>query len=111
MTLRECILEERLELGPVNRPRLARYLELPSIAELDETTDAEIHRLDARRDQLLSLQYRAAAFPIERVEGRWIEFNGSIAPIEATAAYGNRLVASGADALVVAAFTVGGRVD
>ncbi len=97
--------------APVNRARLARYLELPSVAQLDPITDDEVRKLDARRDELLSPWQRALAVPIERVEGRRIELSGDIAPIEATDAYGRQLIDSGAGALVIAAVTIGGRVD
>ncbi len=85
MTARtETVRLEKFELAPVNRARLARYLELPSVAQLDPITDAEIRKLDARRDELLSLWQRAVVLPIERAFGRWIELSGDVGPVEAT---------------------------
>ena len=102
---------EALKLGPVNRPRLARYLELPSVTQMDPVTDEEIQKLDERRDELLSPWLGAVVAPIERAYGRWIELKGDAPPVEATVEYVSRLNESGADVLVVAAFTIGGRVD
>src|SRR4051812_43562810 len=101
---------EAIELAPANRARLARYLGLPSVAQIDPVTDAEICKLDQRREELLSFRQRAVMAPIERIDGHRIELSGR-APVESTQAYGNRLTESGADALIVAAFTLGGRVD
>jgi hypothetical protein len=107
----EAVLLGNLTPEPVNRSRLARYLELPSLAELDEVTAAEIDRLDARRDLLLSLWRRAVAVPIKRIDGPWVELDVDPFQIEATAAYGHQLRASGADQLIVAALTLGQHVD
>jgi len=99
------------QFPPVNRHRLARYLELPSIAELDDTTDAEIRKLDERRGELLSMWRRAVTVPIEGIDGAWITLGEDGTRIQATTTYGRRLVESGADAVVIAALTVGARVD
>jgi hypothetical protein len=102
---------EKFQFAPVNRPRLARYLELPSIAELDEITDAEIRMLDERRAELLLFWQCSTAFAIDCIAGRWIKLDCELAPIEATAAYGQHLLKSGAGSLVIAAFTLGAKVD
>jgi hypothetical protein len=112
----QAVTESAIHLGnvspaPVNRQRLARYLELQSVAQLDPITDAEIHKLDARRDELLSPWQRAVVAPIAHLDGRWIELDAPVSSIEATDAYSDQLRDSGADRLVVAAFTIGGRVD
>ena len=98
-------------LGPVNRARLARYLEVPSAAQIDPITDEEIRRLDDRRNELLSIWHRAVATSIDRIAGRWIELKNADAAIESTEAYAELLLESGADQLIVASFTIGGRVD
>jgi hypothetical protein len=85
------------DIGPVNRARLARYLELPSVAQIDPVTDSEIRRLDARRNELLSPWQLA----ICAASGR----------IDTSEAFGRRLIESDADAVIVAAFTISGRVD
>ena len=51
----ETVRLDEAELKPVNRPRLARYLELPSVAQIDPVTDAEVRKLDEARGELLSL--------------------------------------------------------
>lgn len=101
---------EDFRFAPVDRTRLARYLDLPSEAEIDEVTDAEIRKLEQQRDEWLEFSSRAIALPIDRIEGKWIELEGGNR-VEATAAYGRQLRKSAADWLIIAAFTVGGRVD
>lgn len=98
-------------LPPANRARLARYLEVPSAALIDPVTDEEVRKLDARRDELLAPSHRAAVVPIARVHGRWIALPGDVRRIESTEVYGRRLLESEAAELVVATFTIGGRVD
>jgi hypothetical protein len=85
------------EIGPVNRARLARYLELPSLAQLDPITDSEIRKLDARRDEMLSPWRLAICAAIDR--------------IDVSEAFGRRLIERDADAVVVVAFTIGPCVD
>lgn len=85
------------QIGPVNRSRLARYLELPSIAQLDSVTDSEIRGLDERRCELLSPWHLAIVTASDRVE--------------ASEDFDRRLIESDADAVITIAFTVGGRVD
>lgn len=96
---------------PVNRARLARYLELPSLAALDPVTDAEIRKLDERRHDLLSISQRAIELPIERIDGRWIQLLDQPLSIESTETYCRQLRDAGADSLIIAALTIGGRVD
>jgi hypothetical protein len=109
----EAIRLERTALvpAPVNRARLARYLELPSVAQIDAITDMEIRTLDARRAELLSSWHGAAVVPIARVDGRRIALKADSPAIQATDRFGHSLRERGADSLVVAAFTLGGRVD
>src|SRR5215213_7207785 len=96
---------------PVNRARLAKYLELPSLAALDPITDAEIRKLDERRHELLSISHRAIELPIERIDGRWIQLLDQPFVIKSTEAYCKQLRDGGADSLIIAALTIGGRVD
>jgi hypothetical protein len=96
-------------VSPVNRVRLARYLELPSLDALDPVTDAEIAKLDARRDELIAQSSHAVELRIERTDRQWITTDHGT--FEATEAYGCHLRDSGADALIVAALTIGPRVD
>jgi hypothetical protein len=97
------------EVAPVNRARLARYLDLPSTAQIDPVTEDEIRSLDARRDELLAPWQCAAPMPIHRVDGRWIELPGRA--IESTDVYGRQLIDSGANALIVAVLTIGEQLD
>jgi hypothetical protein len=90
---------------------LAHYLEVPTPALLDEITEAEVAKLDARRGELLSVWRRAVAVPVEQVEGSSVWLKGQTAPIASTERFGRALSESGADAVVVAGFTLGGRVD
>jgi hypothetical protein len=107
----ETIPLDDVQLPGVNRPRLARYLELPSVAQIDPVTDAEVRKLDDRRDELLSIWQRAVVAPVDRAVGTSIELAGEFPPIDSTDAYVRQLVEREVDALVVAAFTIGGRVD
>jgi hypothetical protein len=107
----ETIPLDDVQLPEVNRPRLARYLELPSVAQIDPVTDAEVQNLDDRRDELLSIWQRAVVAPVDRAVGSSIELGGEFPPIDSTDAYVRQLVEHEADTLVVAAFTIGGRLD
>jgi hypothetical protein len=110
-SLVQTIRLEEYRPAPVNRPRLARYLELPSIAQMDPITAAEIRKLDAQRDELVSPWQRADVLTIERIDGRWIQIAADVPSLEATDAYGQQLLDSRADALIVAAFTIGRSID
>ncbi len=96
--------------GPADRTRLARYLEFPGEQEIDPVTREEIERLDRRRDELLCFWKRAAALPIDRIDGRWIELEGGIR-LQSARSYCRQLLAYEADWLIVSAFTVGGLID
>jgi hypothetical protein len=107
---------QRIELGefapaPVNRARLARYLELPSVAQIDPITDDQIRTLDDQRRTLLSPWASAVEAPIDRVAGRFIELAIDAPAIEATPRFGRQLLDAAADSLIVGAFSLGARVD
>jgi hypothetical protein len=102
---------EPFRFASANRPRLARYLELPSVAVMDEITAAEIAKLDERRDELLSFAVQASAVQIEHLSPRSIKLEGVTEPIESAPAYISRLDEENASDLIIAAFTIGGRVD
>ena len=107
----ETVPLDDVRLLPAHRPRLARYLELPSVAHIDPVTDEEVRKLDGRRDELLVIWQRAVAVPVNRVTGHSIELAAEFPPIESTDVYVRQLIEQEVDALVVAAFTIGGRVD
>ena len=107
----EMIPLDEVRLSAANRPRLARYLELPSVAQIDPVTDEEVRKLDARREELLATCQRAVVVPIARAYGRWIELKSDAPPVEATEQYVSHLVESEADAVIVAALTIGAGVD
>jgi len=96
--------------GPVDRERLARYLEVPSAEALDPVTREEIDRLDRGRDELLGFWRRAVAVPIDRIDGRWIELEGGLR-LRSIGTYSRQLCDYEADWLIVTAFTVGASVD
>jgi hypothetical protein len=100
-----------LDLAPANRARLARYLELPSATAMNDVTSDEVERLDERRRELMEIECRAAAVPVRAVDGGRIECGDDRPPIEATPQYAHRLAESGCDAIVIAAFTLGARID
>lgn len=95
---------------PVDRTRLARYLELPGPQEIDPVTRGEIDRLDGMRDTLVGFWSHAVAVPIERIDGRWIELEGGTR-LRPGWSYGRQLQAARADWLIVTAFTVGAAID
>jgi hypothetical protein len=94
-------VQSQIKLGPVNRARLARYLEVPSAGKIDPITDEEIRKLDARREELLSCWQCAVTLPVAAVADH------SVVPGE----FLRQLRYDGAEVLVVCAFTIGSRVD
>jgi hypothetical protein len=104
------LLAVEFPLAPVNRHRLARFLGLPSLSQLDPITDLEIRKLDQRRSELISFWSRAIPFEIEHIEGSSIQLNSGAA-IESSPAYISQLKSRGADSLIVAAFTLGSKID
>lgn len=104
-------LDGELKLAAANRARLARYLEFPSAAEVDEITAAEIHMLDERRGELLRHWSRAILFPVDRIDGASIALRGAAAPLECSSGFADLLQQSSANSVIISAFTLGEQVD
>jgi hypothetical protein len=119
-TLQTIELDD-LSPAPAHRARLACYLELPSVQQIDPITDAEIRELDEQRHHLLSIWARAIDVPIDHITDSRIELRiaaptintrtSDKTAIDATAPFANQLIDARADSLVIAAFSLGGRVD
>jgi hypothetical protein len=99
-----------IDPGPVDRERLARHLEVPSAAELDDATRAEIDRLEQGRRERVDPIAAAVAFPVDAIDDARVLLVGG-RRVECGRAFARQLRAGEADWLVLAIATLGPGLD